>query len=154
MSFCRKINDTADRSSKLELSNFASQSNCTEHRAAVGIDRHGGAGEVVLLRKDEKWRGVSAVIAPAAAMKTLQFVLQASAGPWTRNSKCIGSVRSEARNDAGNTKTGAAIASAVANKRERTHSSPVSPPSPSSCVVNHVLAELWRRLITPGVSKS
>ena len=72
-----------------------------------------------LCAKSRKWCGVSAVIAPAAEMKTLQFVPQASAGPCARNSNCIGNVRSEARSGAGNSKSGAAKASAIAIKRER-----------------------------------
>jgi hypothetical protein len=99
-------------------------------------------------------RGVSAVIAPAAETKTLQLVPQASAGPCVRNSKCIGSVRSDPRTDAGSKKTGAAKASAVANERERLILPLTRRLTLYSCVVIHVLVGLKRRLIPPAFSQS
>ena len=58
-------------------------------------------------------------MAPAAETRGLQFMAQSSAGPCIRNWNCIGNVRSEARSDTGDNKSGAAQASAIANDMDR-----------------------------------
>ena len=60
LSVRRTIDDATDRGRKFEFPDFASQRDGTEHGAAIGIDRHGSAGEIVTLcEKNEMARRVS-----------------------------------------------------------------------------------------------
>ena len=49
-----KIDEAADRCRKLQLSDFAPQSDCTKHGAAIGIDHHCGPGKIAAFRENKK----------------------------------------------------------------------------------------------------